>query len=54
MIKITKKEAFEMRKLGFEKDVHKTYSKHPTYYLTENKNALKVLSDFRKSLVCEV
>lgn len=55
MIKITKKEAFKMRELGFEKDVHKTYSKHPTYYLTEDKKALKELYDYRqKSLIYEV
>lgn len=55
MIKIAKKEAFKMRELGFGKDVHKTYSKHPTYYLTEDKKALEALCNYRQSsLIYEV
>ena len=35
MINITKKEAFMMRKNGYEEFVLKSHSKHPKYYLVE-------------------
>lgn len=49
LIKITKQEAFKMRELGLGEDVHKSYSNHPTYYLTESRKSMKALSDYRKS-----
>lgn len=35
MIRISKEEAFAMRKIVGEQYVKKSYSKHPTYYLVE-------------------
>ena len=49
IIKITKKEAFEMRKVLGEENVKKTYSKHPTYYLVETKYNLRCLEKYRKN-----
>ena len=37
MIKITKSEAFELRKMGYEEFVQHTYSKHKSYYLVEER-----------------
>lgn len=51
MIKITKQEAFKMRELGLGGDVHKTYSNHPTYYLTESKQSIKALENYRKQML---
>ena len=45
MIKITKKEAMWLLNNGykFKEHIHKTYTSHPTYYVTEGKpyNELK-------------
>lgn len=35
IIKITKKDAFYLRKHGYAESVKKSKSKHPTYYLVE-------------------
>lgn len=35
MIKISKREAFYMRNMGFEEFVKKSFSKSPTYFLVE-------------------
>lgn len=37
LIKISKNEAFRMRSLGYDEFVKKTYSKHPSYFLVEEK-----------------
>jgi len=51
MINITKQEAFKMRELGFSDKVHKTYTKHPTYFLTEDVKCLKALNDYKRGLI---
>lgn len=38
IIKITKDDAFYMRKHGYAESVKKSKSKHPTYYLVEEPN----------------
>ncbi len=38
MIKLTKEEAFKLRDEGYSDFVKKSHSKHPTYYLVEEKN----------------
>jgi hypothetical protein len=50
MIKITKTEAFAMREICGQQAVKKTYSKHPTYYLVEDKRFLSELRKYRQSL----
>lgn len=37
MVKISKSEAMELRKLGYDEFIKKTYSKHPSYFLVEEK-----------------
>lgn len=53
IVKITKHECIELRKLGHrfgsEGTLHRTYAKHKTYYLTESKKALADLDNIRKS-----
>ncbi len=48
MLKITKNEAFAMRKQCGAVNVKKSYSKHPTYYLVESYKNLKKLEQYRK------
>lgn len=50
ILKITKNEAFYLRSKGFEdkKDIHKTYSDSPTYYVTEEKTVLNALKKYRE------
>ena len=47
MIKISKQEAFDMRKICGQEAVKKSYSKHPTYYLVESKENLRSLNKYR-------
>ena len=47
---ITKKEAFALREKGLSYYVKRSYSKHPKYYVVENKSVLKTLDDYRKSI----
>jgi hypothetical protein len=53
MIIITKREKDYLESLGYKfgnnNVLHKTYSKHPTYYATEKKDVLKALENFRKN-----
>lgn len=53
MILISKREVLELEKLGYKFGsdgiLHKTYSKHPKYYMTTTNNALKDLEKIRKS-----
>jgi hypothetical protein len=48
---INKTEAFAMRKLIGKENVKKTYSGHAKYYLVEDDQNLKALSDYRKSKI---
>lgn len=45
MLRIPKRDAFIMRKLCGNKSVHKSHSKHPTYYLVENNEYLKIYKE---------
>jgi len=54
MLKITKSEAFIMRKELGETAVKKTYSKHPSYYLVESPRNMKTLDAYRKATTLEV
>lgn len=47
---ISKKEAFEMRKICGEKNVKKSHSRNPKYYLVENPKNLQALEKYRKSI----
>lgn len=49
LIKISKDEKELLLKEGckWHSDIHKTYSGHPTYYLTESPNNLKKLEEIR-------
>ena len=38
-------------KFGSEGTLHRTYSKHKTYYLTESKKAMSDLDKIRKSKI---
>ena len=42
-----------MRKLLGEESVKKSYSKHPTYYLVEERNNLQCLENYRKNRIVE-
>lgn len=48
---INKTEAFAMRKLIGKENIKKTYSGHAKYYLVEDDQNLKALSDYRKSKI---
>lgn len=53
IVLITKQECMELQKLGHkfgsEGTLHRTYTKHKTYYLTESKKAMSDLDNIRKS-----
>lgn len=49
MVKITKQEAFYMRDIVGNEYIKKTYSKHPTYYLVEDKTTMKKLREYREA-----
>ena len=51
MIRITKQEAFDMRKICGLDSVKKSYSKHPTYYLVELKENLRKLNEYRNNKI---
>ena len=51
MLKITKQEAFQMRKTLGEKYVKKSYSKHPSYYLVELPFTLAALNKYRTNKI---
>lgn len=54
MLKITRDERDYLEKecgCIFGKDLHRTYSSHPTYYVTENRKILKKLFDYRKKKI---
>ena len=56
IVLITKQEAHELEQLGytfnkFSGMLHHSYSKHPKYYLTEDKSALKDLEKIRTSKI---
>lgn len=53
MVLISKSESVELQKLGYkfgdDGELHRSKSKHPKYYLTETRKALKDLFKIRKS-----
>ena len=51
MLKITKQEAFQMRKILGEEYVKKSYSKHPSYYLVELPFTLAALDTYRNGKI---
>lgn len=53
MIKINKNERDYLVSKGFKfgSAIHRTYSHHPTYYVTENDRVLKILYDYRDKVV---
>lgn len=55
IILITKQESIELQKLGHkfgsEGTLHRTYSKHKSYFLTESKKAMSDLDKIRKSKI---
>ena len=51
MLKITKQEAFQMRKILGEEYVKKSYSKHPSYYLVELPFTLAALDKYRNGKI---
>lgn len=51
MINITKDEAFAMRKMFGDSAVNMSHSKHPKYYLVENRKFLSALNDYKKSKI---
>ena len=48
---ISKKEAFEMRKVCGEKNVKKSHSRSPKYYLVESQQNLEALENYRQSKI---
>lgn len=50
MIEISRNERNYLEKSGckFGVDIHKTYSKHPKYYLVENPKNIKKLNKYKK------
>lgn len=50
ILKIRRIEVDYLRENGFEWAVKHSYSKNPTYYVVEERNALKSLNEFRKSI----
>lgn len=51
ILKITKRDAFFMRSIGYGEYINKSYSRKPTYYLVEERNALKAYKKYRDSLI---
>lgn len=53
MILITKDEKNHLVENGarWEKDIHRTYSKHPKYYITESDKMIKALNKYRASKI---
>jgi len=53
LVLISKSESVELQKLGYkfgdDGELHRSKSKHPKYYLTETRKALKDLFKIRKS-----
>ena len=48
---ITKYEAFAMREQGLQNYVMKSKSRHPKYYIVEDKRALSALEKYRQSRI---
>lgn len=48
---ITKHEAFAMREQGLQSYVMKSKSRHPKYYIVEDKRALSALEIYRKNRI---
>jgi hypothetical protein len=48
---IRRNEVDYLRKNGYGWGVKHSYSNHPTYYVVEEKHLLKVLDQFRKSIL---
>ena len=48
---ITKNEAAIMRDKGFQDFVKKSKSKHPKYYIVEDRKALNALEEYKQSRV---
>lgn len=51
MIQITATEAEYMRENGYKNMVHKSYTKHPTYYLVESPRAVKELKNYQNKKI---
>ena len=55
IIQISKNEALELNSMGFKfgdsEMLHKSKTRHPKYYLTENPRALRALNKIRKSKI---
>ncbi len=53
MLVITKREKDYLVNLGYRfgsnNVLHKTYSKHPTYYVTEKKEVIEILKKYREN-----
>ena len=53
--KRSKKEALELNSMGFKfgdsEMLHKSKSRHPKYYLTENSRVLRALNKIRKNKI---
>jgi len=49
--KISKDEKEKLLRMGcgWHKDIHKTYTSHPSYYLTESKKNMQLLSKIRNA-----
>lgn len=53
MLKITKNEAFYMRNAGFDNLVKHSYTRHKTYFLVEEREAIRKLNEYRKSKIVQ-
>ena len=53
ILKIRHIEVNYLRENGFDWAVKRSYSRKPTYYVVEERNALKALNEFRKSIKAE-
>lgn len=53
LIQITKREKDYLVSKGFQfgHDLHRTYSKHKKYYATEEPKLMKILNNYRKSVI---
>lgn len=47
MILISKKEAFQLRNMGMEKNVLMSHTKHPKYYIDHSAAAMLALKELR-------
>lgn len=54
LVLITKNEADYLRPLVGHWNIHKTYSHHPKYYLTESPKAINLLNDYRNTHTSKV